>query len=40
MAKKYVCLKCGWKGKPIIFEPAQKVCPKCGSVQLKKLDEL
>jgi predicted RNA-binding Zn-ribbon protein involved in translation (DUF1610 family) len=39
MAKKHVCLKCGWEGKPIIMEPAQKTCPKCGSVQLKKLDE-
>ncbi len=39
MAKKYECLHCGWIGKPIILEPAQKVCPKCGSVQLKKLDK-
>jgi predicted RNA-binding Zn-ribbon protein involved in translation (DUF1610 family) len=34
---KYECLKCGWTGKPIVMEPVTKVCPKCGSVQLKKL---
>ena len=39
MAKKYKCLKCGWEGKPAILEPAQKVCPKCGGVQLKKLEK-
>ena len=36
---KYECLKCGWTGKPIIMEPVTKVCPKCGSVQLKKLKQ-
>lgn len=28
---------CGWEGKPVIMEPAQKVCPKCGSVRLEKV---
>jgi len=39
MAKKYQCLKCGFIGKPIKMEPAQLVCPKCGSVLLKKLEK-
>ncbi len=33
---KFAC-RCGWVGKPMIMEPATKVCPKCGSVQLEKL---
>jgi Zn finger protein HypA/HybF involved in hydrogenase expression len=35
---KFKC-QCGWSGKPMIMEPAQKVCPKCGSVRLEKLDK-
>jgi len=34
---KFRCLGCGWEGKPMIMEPATKVCPKCGSVRLEKL---
>ena len=34
---KYECLQCGWVGKPEILEPATKVCPKCGSVRLRKI---
>ena|GEM_PF-1464769 len=34
---KYRCCKCGWVGKPIVMEPATKVCPKCGGVRLEKI---
>ena len=34
---KYRCLQCGRDVKPMIMEPATKVCPKCGSVRLEKL---
>jgi DNA-directed RNA polymerase subunit RPC12/RpoP len=34
---KYECMQCGWTGKPMVMEPATKVCPKCGSVRLNKL---
>jgi hypothetical protein len=30
-------MQCSWEGKPMIMEPAAKVCPKCGSVRLEKL---
>ena len=36
---KFRCLQCGREGKPIIMEPVTKVCPKCGSVQLEKLEK-
>ncbi len=35
---KFRCLQCSQEIKPIIMEPAQKVCPKCGSVRLEKLE--
>lgn len=34
---KFRCVQCSWEGKPVIMEPATKVCPKCGSVRLDKL---
>lgn len=34
---RFRCLNCGWEGKPMIMEPATKVCPRCGSVRLEKL---
>ena len=36
---KYECLQCGYMGKAEILEPATKVCPKCGSVRLRKLEK-
>jgi len=39
MKKKYMCLNCGRIVKPIIMEPATRVCPKCGSVRLKKVED-
>lgn len=34
---KFRCLQCGREVKPVIMEPATKVCPKCGSVRLEKM---
>jgi len=34
---KFRCMQCGKEVKPMIMEPATRVCPKCGSVRLEKL---
>lgn len=34
---KYKCKNCGYVGKPIIMEPATRLCPQCRSVGMKKI---